>query len=129
MTLAQAGQPATLNERLDETSSRNECLPTGDPEGVSQPPTAAEVRAVLRRILSSGSSAAVRFTQHALDPIAEDDLTTVDCVNVLKGGLVEEAEYEHGAWRHRVRTQRTCVVIEVLSDSEIVVVTAWRTKT
>lgn len=63
--------------------------------------------------------------------MAKDGLTIVDVVNVLRGGVVQEAEYENGVWRHRARTQRIAVVFELGGDDEeepdeIVVVTAWR---
>lgn len=55
-----------------------------------------------------------------------DDLTTVDCENVLRGGVVRPGEYEHGTWRYRVETSRVTVVVAFRSESEIVIVTAWR---
>jgi len=55
-----------------------------------------------------------------------DDLTIVDCINVLRGGFVDPAEWENGAWRYRVHTARICVVIEFESETELVLVTAWR---
>jgi len=36
------------------------------------------------------------------------------------------AEFENGSWRHRVKTNRFCVVVTLLSEREAVVVTAWR---
>ena len=58
--------------------------------------------------------------------MAKDDLTTQDLVNVLRGGVVEPSELEHGSWRHRVKTNRIYVVVVLVSDREAVVVTAWR---
>jgi len=46
-----------------------------------------------------------------------DDLTTVDCENVLRGGFVRPGEYE---------TSRITVVVAFRSERELVVVTAWR---
>ena len=69
---------------------------------------------------------AVVFTDHALTELAKDGLTTVDATNALRGGVVEEAEWEHGTWRHQVRTLRTVVVVEFEDETEVVVVTAWR---
>jgi len=55
-----------------------------------------------------------------------DDLTTVDCENVLRGGVVRPGELEHGTWRYRVETSRITVVIAFRSVQELVIVTAWR---
>lgn len=43
--------------------------------------------------------------------MAKDDLTTVDCTNVLRGGIVEPGEWEKGSWRYRVHAQRMWVVV------------------
>jgi hypothetical protein len=65
---------------------------------------------------------------HSLEALADDDLSTVDSVNVLRAGMVEPAEFEKGCWRYRVRTRRMVVVIAFRSESEIRIVTAWREK-
>jgi hypothetical protein len=82
-------------------------------------------RRLIREILRKGS---VSFSGHSEKALADDDLSTVDAVNVLRGGVVEPAEFENGSWRYRVRTQRMVVVIVFRSASEIAVVTAWREK-
>lgn len=66
------------------------------------------------------------FSRHALEELAEDDLTTVDAVNALRGGVVGPGEFERGTWRYRVRTARLVVVIAFRSQTELVVVTGWR---
>ena len=58
--------------------------------------------------------------------MTKDDLSIVDCVNVLRAGVVEPAEYENGSWRYRVRTQRIYVVVAFRSEKQLVIVTAWR---
>lgn len=68
------------------------------------------------------------FSGHALDALADDELSTVDAVNVLRAGIVDPAEFEKGCWRYRVRTPRMVVVIAFRSATEIRVVTAWREK-
>jgi hypothetical protein len=83
------------------------------------------VRRLVRRILEDG---AVMWTDHARDEMEKDKLLIPDCVNVLRGGVVLEGEYEKGAWRCRVRTQRMCVVVELPAAGELVIVTAWRLK-
>ena len=57
-----------------------------------------------------------------------NDLTIADCVNVLRGGVVEPGEFERGSLRYRVSTARLCVVVAFRSEEELVVVTAWRTE-
>jgi len=79
----------------------------------------------IRAILASGE---VTFSGHALDEMRKDNLTTVDCVNVLRGGVVEPGEFERGSWRYRVRTARMTFVVAFRSESRLVVVTAWREK-
>ena len=56
----------------------------------------------------------------------DDDLTTVDCENVLRGGVVRPGEYENGTWRYRVETSKITVVVGFRSAQELMVVTAWR---
>ena len=82
-------------------------------------------RRLIRGLLEDGQ---VTFSGHALEALADDDLSTVDAVNVLRGGVVDPAEFEKECWRYRVRTKRLVVVIAFRSDSEIRIVTAWREK-
>jgi hypothetical protein len=84
---------------------------------------AATARTLLREILASGR---LWYSRHATDKMARDQLTTVDLVNVLRAGAVEPSEFEHGSWRHRVKTNRICVVVVLVSAREAVVVTTWR---
>ena len=71
----------------------------------------------------------------------KDALTDVDAVNVLRGGVVREAEWINGSWRHRVETQRMVFIVafdpepdelpragDGVADVEIIVVTGWRTQ-
>lgn len=80
---------------------------------------------LIRKFLESGT---VSFSKHALEEFRHDHLTTVDCVNVLRGGVVEPPEQEGDTWRYRVRTARIYVVIAFRSEAELIVVTAWRVK-
>jgi hypothetical protein len=82
-------------------------------------------RRLIGEILEKGS---VSFSSHAEKALADDDLSTVDAANVLRGGVVQPAEFGAGSWRYRVRAQRIVVVVVFRSASEIVVVTAWREK-
>lgn len=58
--------------------------------------------------------------------MARDRVCELDVTNVLRGGTVDPAEFEHGSWRYRVRTHRIAVVIAFRSEISLVVVTAWR---
>jgi hypothetical protein len=80
-------------------------------------------RKLIRRILQEGI---VVYSEHAKREMQNDALTIVDCANVLRAGAVNEAEYEHGAWRYQVQTQRICVVVQFESESELVIITTWR---
>ena len=89
-----------------------------------EPLTASEAKKLIRQIHEHGI---VTFADpHALNALADDGLDTGDAINVLRGGVVEEPEFENGAWRYRVRTARICVVVEFESEAELIVVTAWR---
>ena len=69
----------------------------------------------------------VAWSQHALEEMHADNLTTVDCVHALRAGAVDEpAELIMGSWRYRIHTQRIWPVVAIRSETEIVVVTAWR---
>jgi hypothetical protein len=82
-------------------------------------------RTLIRQIVQTGT---VSFSTHALQEMAKDQLTTVDCVHVLRGGVVEPPELREGTWRYRVRTAALYVVVAFRSDSQLTVVTAWRNK-
>jgi hypothetical protein len=90
-----------------------------------EPFTPQYARKLIRQILQSGT---VSFSTHVFDEMAKDQLTTVDCVNVLRGGVVEPPEFRDGTWRYRVRTAALYVVVAFRSDTRIAVVTAWRIK-
>jgi voltage-gated potassium channel Kch len=98
------------------------------------------MKKLLRRILDEGTSVISGMSSHARQESEKDKLTDVDIVNVLRGGVVREAEFENGGWRYRVETAKIVVVItlndepEIMppesepldEDIELVSVTAWR---
>jgi hypothetical protein len=48
----------------------------------------------------------VAFSRHALEELGKDEMSTVDAVNVLRGGVVRPGEYEGGPDDvRRMRTQ------------------------
>jgi hypothetical protein len=89
------------------------------PDPLSPP----EAKRLIIEILQTGT---VSFSNHARQEMAKDGLTAVEVVNVLRGGVVEPPEWEHGSWRYRVRSGRITVVIMLRSALALVVVTAWR---
>lgn len=82
-------------------------------------------RRLIREILKTGR---FLYSSHAQREMLADAMTTVDCENVLRGGIVCPAEYERGSWRYRVETTRMAVIVAFRSETELVVVTAWRSK-
>jgi hypothetical protein len=92
---------------------------------VNEPLSNVDAKKLIRDILTNGT---VGFTGHAKAELAKDNLSTVDAVNVLRGGTVEFCEQVDGTWRYRVRTNTITVVVAFRSETHLVVVTAWRKK-
>ena len=92
---------------------------------MNEPLSPPEAKRLIREILAGGE---VVSSRHATKEMDTDDVTMVDCINVLRGGIVEPAEWENGTWRYRVHTQRTWVVVAFRSETRLVIVTAWRSK-
>ena len=91
---------------------------------VMDEPLAPEAaRQLIREILRAGRFI---YSKHAKEELLADRLSTVDCENVLRGGVVRPGEFENGSWRYRVETGRITVVVAFRSEHELVVVTAWR---
>jgi hypothetical protein len=92
---------------------------------VKEPLSPLEARRLIREILRGGE---VRFTGRALSEMEKDGVEEIDCVNVLRGGAVGPGEFENGSWRYRVRASKLTVVVAFRSQTQLVVVTAWREK-
>ncbi len=90
-----------------------------------EPLSPPDARRLIREILTAGE---VVSSRHAADEMAKDDLTLIDCINILHGGVVEPAELERGTWRYRVHARRISVVVAFRSETRLVVVTAWRSR-
>ena len=73
-------------------------------------------------------SGVLRWTGHSLKEMAKDGIIQNDVLNVLRAGVVSEAEWEHGEWRYHVEARRLCVVIAFEASTVVVVVTAWRNR-
>jgi hypothetical protein len=70
----------------------------------------------------------VEVSPHALEAMADDQLQTTDCLNLLRAGVFNPPDYINGEWRYQVTTPRICVVIAFRSETRLRVVTAWRIK-
>ena len=90
-----------------------------------EPLSSPDARRLILEILTVGE---VVSSRHAADEMAKDDLTLVDCINVLRAGFVEPAEMERGTWRYRVHARRISVVVTFRSETRLVVVTVWRSR-
>lgn len=104
------------------------------------PLKATDARRLIRRLLDEGRFVSPGKAAHARKEMDKDRLTDVDAVNVLRAGIVREAEWENGSWRHRVETQRMVFVVtfdpepfqmpaetDDVGEIELVLVTGWRT--
>ena len=84
---------------------------------------------VKKRVLQIISEGFVTYSQpHAEEQMKKRRISTVDCINVLRGGAVSEGELENGSWRYQNHTPKMCVVIRFESETILEVVTAWREK-
>ena len=98
------------------------------------PLRATDAKTLLRSLLSQGSIVLPGPGSHLRKEMAADGLSDIDIINVLRGGTVDEAEWENGGWRHHVRTAKICVIVgfepEPTSsadlDAEEVIITAWK---
>ena len=91
-----------------------------------QPLKLPEAKQLAREIMENGN---VSFSGHAIDEMANDDLHTTDCLNLLQAGVFNPPEFTNREWRYRVTTSRICIVVVFCSRTELRVVTAWRIKT
>jgi len=105
------------------------------------PLKAPDAKKLIRRLLDEGIFVPPGAGSHARREMEKDGLTDLDAVNVLRGGIVREGEWENGSWRYRLETSRMVVVVafdpevdlplrddEPVDDLELVVVTGWRSK-
>jgi hypothetical protein len=87
-----------------------------------------EAKKLIQEICSSPQGEVVS-SRHAKQELANDALTMMDAMNVLRAGkILEEAELENGTWRYRVHTARMTVVVAFQSESKLKIITAWRKK-
>jgi hypothetical protein len=67
-------------------------------EPIEEPVRPERAKELILAILDLGGTA---FSRHAIEEMEADGLSTLDCVNVLRGGVVRVAELERGTWRYR----------------------------
>jgi hypothetical protein len=94
---------------------------------VSGPVTAGEVRLRLGAILRNGWE--VAWTSHARRELAKDRMTTVDAVNVLRCWRYmdpPEQDIQTREWKYRIHTDMMGIVVKFRSETQLVVITAWR---
>jgi hypothetical protein len=88
-----------------------------------QPLRSSAARLLLSQILAAGG---VKFTGHALGEFQKDSITVARAYAVLRGGIVREAEWEHGEWRHQVHGGVDVLVLAFETETNAVVITGWR---
>lgn len=91
---------------------------------VIEPMAPADVKRIVSNIVRGEGG--IAYCRHARLEAQKDDLSHVDITNVLRGGAVDPGEFENGTWRYRFRTQRMVAVVQILSLTEIRVITVWR---
>jgi len=77
---------------------------------LDEPLRDVDARVAIRAIIEDVE---VEFWAHAQEEMAKDKLSQADCLNVLRGGWPDPAEFENGQWRYRVHTQKICVVVSL----------------
>jgi len=103
------------------------------------PLRATDARKLIRRLHEEGRFVSPGAGTHARKEMDKDDLCDVDAVNVLRGGVVREPEWENGSWRYRAETPKMVFVVvldpepdrmpgeqDELGELELIVVTGWR---
>lgn len=90
---------------------------------LTEPLSNDDAKRLAARIVASGT---IHFSGHARTEMADDQITEEDVRRVLRGGWCELSEFEKGSWRYRIRTRDVVVVVSFWSETELVVVTAWR---
>ncbi len=87
----------------------------------------AQARHLIKRIYAEGT---VTYSKpHAEEKLIKHNLTKVDIGNVLRAGTISDhPEFENGAWRYKIHSNKIVVVVEIWSEDRIFIVTAWRLK-
>jgi hypothetical protein len=91
-----------------------------------EPFRSGEAKKLIRSIATGGGT--VFWTDHAQDKLTKNSLSVVLGQRCLKFGVVGEAEFENGSWRHQVRDPTVTLVVEFTGERELTVVTSWKTE-
>lgn len=99
---------------------------------MEEPFDAATAQRCIRAILD-GPGMTV-FTRCAKEEFLENDMTSADAVNVLRGGHVAKAARTASGWRYRAETRRMSVEFSfrgqerdaTAEPNELVIESAWR---
>ena len=89
-----------------------------------EPLSPPQAKLLIRQILKDGIITYVR--PHAVERMKDRRMSTLDCENILLGGVVQEPELVNGTWRYKVCTPKMCVVIRFEDKNTLQIVTAWR---
>lgn len=81
-----------------------------------------QAKKLISKILDQGT---VWYSKHAKERMLNRRLCSVDRENVLRGGIVEEPEFEE-AWRYKVRTPRYELIIVFESEDDLRVISLWQ---
>lgn len=94
------------------------------PTVLARPLSAAEAKKQIKLILEEGE--VVFRDPYFSKRMGERSISYMDVMNPLRAGIVEEAEWENGEWRHRVRTPRFTVIVTFVEDLLLATCTCWR---
>ena len=89
---------------------------------VDEPLNPDDAKRLIRQILKHGRFA---VSGHATDQLRDRGMDIVDCVNIVRGGVVQPPDLERGTWRYRVESGMGCAVVAFRSETEMRLVTAW----
>ncbi len=90
----------------------------------SEPLNNVAARSLIRKLVSSGDF--VFREPHMSERMTERNVSRMDVLNVLRGGVVKFSELEKGEWRYRVWTASFSVTVAFPEEDLLAVVTCWR---
>jgi hypothetical protein len=91
---------------------------------IEHPLNPVRAKQLLRSIVATGD---LSYIRHAREQMEERKINEQDVENILNGGTVALSDIVGGVFRYRVSTPRMTVVLEFESETEVIIVTVWRT--
>lgn len=86
-----------------------------------------QARKFLSELLRKSGVSKISLSTHCREELKNDNLTTVDLLNVLKAGFIKmDPEFENENYRYKVETDKIVVVISFVNKESIRCITAWR---